>query len=577
MRWTIRKKLIMISLILLAVPTLIVGFASYTKAKTGLDQLGADGLKNNVVMAEQLISILNEEVKKGTLTLKEAQERARKELIGAKQTDGSRSLDSKVQMGKHGYFFALDEKGIAVAHPMKEGENLIDSQTPDGTYSTQEILKKANSGGGFLEFEFEVPGEKELAPKIVYADKEPNWGWIITSGSYMKDFNSQATQLLIMTLIVLASALIIGTLVIMWFSGKISNPIILITKQVEKLAKGDLKTDPVLIKSNDEVGELSRYFNEMAGNLKRMILSVSEASHQVAGTSEQLSASSEETAKLVQHVAESIQEVAHGAEEQVNRSGEANEAAKKISQHITEIVTYVEDVNLSSRQTADGAENGNKIVTNTVDQMRTVQKHTRNLSGLVNGLGSKSKEIGKIVSMITSVADQTNLLALNASIEAARAGEQGKGFAVVANEVRKLAEQSGHAAHQISQLIADIQVDIDKSVLAMNEGQSSVNDGLRLVDEAGNAFRDIVQAVRHVSDQIVEVSNAVHEMSGETNEMAEMIVDTADTANEAAGHTQQIAAAAEEQSASVEEITTVSNMLANMAEELQSSVSDFKL
>jgi len=577
MKWTIRRKLIMISLILLALPTLIVGITSYTKAKAGLNQLGADGLKNNVIMAEQLISILNEEVKKGTLTLQEAQEKAREELIGGKKGDGTRSLDSEVQMGKNGYFFALDDKGIAVAHPMKEGENLIDSQTPDGTYSTKEILKKANDGGGYLEFEFEVPGENGLAPKIVYAEKEPNWGWTITSGSYMKDFNSQATQLLIMTLIVLASALIIGTIIIMWFSGKISNPIVLITKQVEKLAKGDLKTDPVLIKTNDEVGELSKYFNEMSGNLKEMIFSVSEASHQVAGTSEQLSASSEETAKLVQHVAESIQEVAHGAEDQVNRSNEANEAAKKISLHIKDIVTYVEDVNLSSQQTADGAENGNMIVTNTVDQMRTVQKHTSNLSGLVNGLGSKSKEIGKIVSMITSVADQTNLLALNASIEAARAGEQGKGFAVVANEVRKLAEQSGDAAHQISQLIADIQVDIDQSVLAMSEGQSSVDDGLRLVDEAGNAFQDIVQAVRHVSNQIGEVSNAVHEMSAETNEMAEMIVDTAETANEAAGYTQQIAAAAEEQSASVEEITTVSNMLAQMAEQLQSSISDFKL
>lgn len=577
MKWTIRKKLIFISLILLALPTLIVGIVGYISAKSSLDQLGSKGLKNNVMMAEQLIAVLNEEVENGTLTLKEAQEKARQQLIGKKLPDGTRSLDSKVDMGEHGYFFFLDDKGKAVAHPFKEGENLNDSQTPDGTYSTREIIKKANSGGGYLKFEFEVPGKKEIAPKIVYADKEPNWGWIVTSGSYMKSFNSEAAQLLKMMSIVLAISLVAGIIIIFWFAGKVSNPIVRITKQVEKLAKGDLQTDAVRIQSNDEIGELSRYFNEMISNLKAMIHHVSDASHQVAGTSEQLSASSEETAKLVQHVAESIQEVARGAEGQVSRSSEANEAAMNISRHIKDIVVYVEDVNLASRKTADGAENGNAIVTATIDHMRTVQQQTGNLSSLVNGLGGKSKEIGKIVSMITNVAEQTNLLALNASIEAARAGEQGKGFAVVANEVRKLAEQSGDAAHQISQLIADIQIDIDKSVIAMNEGQSSVDEGLQLVDEAGDVFKDIVQAVRHVSDQIGEASAAVLEMSEETNEMVGLIDGTADSANEAANYTEQIAAAAEEQSASVEEITTVSNMLAQMAEKLQTSINDFKL
>ncbi|WLV23939.1 methyl-accepting chemotaxis protein [Aciduricibacillus chroicocephali] len=577
MKWTIRKKLVLISLILLALPTMIIGYFGYTGAKKGLDEQGTKGLKNNVILAEKLITVLNEEVKAGKLTLEEAQERARVMLIGKKQGDGKRSIDSKVDMGENGYFFALDDQGVAVAHPMKEGESLIDSQTPDGVYSTQEIIKRANSGGGFIEFEFEMPGGKEIAPKIVYADKEKNWGWIITSGSYMKEFNSEATKVLTTTLIVLLSALTIGIIFIFWFAGKIANPILVITKQVEKLAKGDLKTEEVSIKSNDEVGELSRYFNEMAGNLKTMILSVSEASHQVAGTSEQLSASSEETAKLVQHVAESVQEIASSAEGQVNRSSSSSNAAKNISTHINDIVMIVEDVSLASRQTADGAENGNEIITATVDHMTTVQEHTAGLSGIVNGLGSKSKEIGKIVSMITSVAEQTNLLALNASIEAARAGEQGKGFAVVANEVRKLAEQSADAAQQISSLIEAIQVDIDKSVVAMHEGESSVDEGLKLVNEAGDAFRDIVQAVRHVSDQVEEVSGAVLEMSKETKEMESLIEESEHTTDVAADYTQQIAAAAQEQSASVEEITTVSNMLSEMAQQLQESISDFKM
>src|SRR5690625_7251228 len=75
----------------------------------------------------------------------------------------------------------------------------------------------------------------------------------------------------------------------------------------------------------------------------------------------------------------------------------------------------------------------------------------------MNELRDKSTEIDNIITMITQIAEQTNLLALNASIEAAHAGEQGKGFAVVAQEIRRLAEQSTEATHQISDLIHDIQ------------------------------------------------------------------------------------------------------------------------
>lgn len=577
MAWTIRKKLICICTILLALPTLAIGGVSYFTAKNSLGELGAKGLKNNVVLAKQLISVLNDEVKQGKITLKEAQEKAKTELIGEKQQDGKRLRQSQVDMGKYGYFFVLDDKGTALAHPEKEGENLSDSKTPDGLYSTREIIKKAHEGGGYLTFQFQVPGEDELAPKITYAEQEPNWGWIVTSGSYLSDFNSAAGDLLKMTAAVLAAALAIGLVLIFWFAGKLSKPIVQITKEVEKLANGDLRTEPVVIRTKDEVGELSAYFNQMAANLREMILHVSEASHQVAGTSEQLSASSEETAKLVQQVAESIHDVATGADVQVAKAAEANQAAASVASHTAHIGTYVDEVNLASRQTADGAVNGNEIIKKTVNHMKTVQEKTLALSGIVNGLGYKSKEIGKIVSMITSVAEQTNLLALNASIEAARAGEQGKGFAVVANEVRKLAEQSADAASQISRLIADIQVDISQSVSAMNEGKISVDEGLHLVDQAGDAFKDIVQAVQHVSEQIGEVSSAVQDMSAETKEMAELIVESADISNESAGHTEEIAASAQQQSASVEEITTVSNTLADMAEDLQSAISDFKI
>lgn len=577
MKLTIRKKLVFISVILLALPSLVIGIFSYISAKDNLDELGSKGLENNVHMALQLIDVLNADVESGKISLKDAQDRAKKELIGEMQTDGTRSIDSKVDMGEYGYFFVLDKEGMAIAHPAREGESLYDSQTPDGTYSTREIIKKAESGGGFLQFEFAIPGTEELAPKITYAEVDPNWGWIVTSGSYLQDFNQGANSLLNVMIWVLIISFIIGMGFIIWFSGRLSKPIRMITKQVQKLAEGNLQVELTEAKNSDEIGELSRYFNQMTIHLKEMIRAVTDASHHVAGTSEQLSASSQETSKLVSHVAASIQDISTGADNQVEYASNASLNANKMTKLIHDASHYVDEVNASTHQTSNDAVMGNEVIRKAVDQMNEVRTETDTLANIVNGLGTKSIKIGDIVSIISKIADQTNLLALNASIEAARAGEHGAGFAVVADEVRKLAEQSSDATSQIRTLIEDIQEDIESSVEAMKNGQNSVNGGIGLVDEAGSAFENIVSAIEQVTKQVDEVSSTIQNISVETVELVEVMNETTEIARDAATHTVEIAAAAEEQSASVEEITTVSDMLAEMAESLKDSVNTFKL
>ncbi|UTW69580.1 hypothetical protein KHA80_23095 [Anaerobacillus sp. HL2] len=109
------------------------------------------------------------------------------------------------------------------------------------------------------------------------------------------------------------------------------------------------------------------------------------------------------------------------------------------------------------KNTVDVAERGGRAIRETVSGMRDINKRITELS-------SKSVQIGEIIEVIDDIAEQTNLLALNAAIEAARAGEAGKGFAVVADEVRKLAERSGKATKEISELINSIQENTKDSV-----------------------------------------------------------------------------------------------------------------
>ncbi|MBY0121240.1 methyl-accepting chemotaxis protein [Bacillus sp. S/N-304-OC-R1] len=578
MKLTLRTKLVAITSVLLALPILTIGIISYITAKDSLDDLGATGLKNDVKMALQMIDILNKEVERGSISLEDAQEQAKLVLLGELKEDGKRSIDTEVDMGVHGYFFVLDKQGQAIAHPMKEGENLFNSQTPDGTYSTQELIKMAEKGGGYVTFDFAVPGkDNSIEPKISYAELDPNWGWVVVAGSYLMDFNSKANHLLSVLLIVLGCSLLLGSIIIIWFSGHLSKPIKLVTVQIAKVADGDLTSDQLIIKNKDEIGQLASDVNRMTANLKEMIQDVSNTSLQVAATSEELSASSEEMSQSVEQVAVSIQELATGADAQKEKTVETNEVVSTISNKIAHIAENTEIAYEMSQQTTAVAEGGNDVIIRTINQMRQIQSHTDSTADRMHELEEKSNEIGKIVSMITSVAEQTNLLALNAAIEAARAGEHGKGFAVVAGEVRNLAEQSREAAKQVNQLIMGVQEDINHSVLAMNEGKLSVDEGIELVNNAGDFFQKIVGDIKQVSLQMNEVSTAVQEISLGAEAMVLQIDGTTRIAEDSASHSQNIAAIAVEQNASMEEIASVSDELAKMAEKLQDSIRVFTI
>jgi methyl-accepting chemotaxis protein len=568
----------MISLLLLIIPSLIIGIVGYNSAKESLNESGKTTLKNGVKMAIQMIDALDKEVKKGNISLEEAQERVKVYLLGELQEDGKRPINSPVDLGKHGYFIVYDETGLEVAHPTIEGKNVWDVQDIDGNYLVQDQISVAKSGGGFTYYKWALPNDPDtVASKITYNELDPNWGWIVAAGSYMMDFNSEANQLLYVLLITLAIALLVGVILIVLFSNHLAKPIKRVSQRVGEVAEGNLSSEKLTVKNNDEIGMLAEHVNHMTDNLRHMIGQVSEASEQVAATSEELTASAEETSKATETITGSIQEVATGTDKQVESANSSNKIVADISRGMERIGFNVQSVNDSALETARTAETGTAVISRTINQINLINDKTLAIQSIVDQLGGKSNEIGKIVSMITDVAEQTNLLALNAAIEAARAGEHGKGFAVVADEVRKLAEQSGHAAGQISQLIQDIRNDINHSVSSMGEGRAAVQEGITLVNLAGESFESITNAINHVSEQIHEVSAAVQQASSGTQSMVAAIDETTKISGESAGYIQTVAASAEEQNASMQEISTAADNLSKMAEELQGAVRSFKL
>ncbi|GFM31734.1 HAMP domain-containing methyl-accepting chemotaxis protein [Desulfovibrio subterraneus] len=245
----------------------------------------------------------------------------------------------------------------------------------------------------------------------------------------------------------------------------------------------------------------------MVSKLSTIVSDVTAAAENVASGSEELSASS--------------QSLSQGATEQAASIEEVSSSMEEMSSNISLNAENARQTESLATQAALDAQEGGNAVAKTVEAM---------------------KHIAEKISIVEEIARQTNLLALNAAIEAARAGEHGKGFAVVAAEVRKLAERSGTAAAEISEL-----------------SSSSVE----VAERAGTMLMKLVPDIKKTADLVQEIASA----SNEQNAGAEQI-------NKAI---QQLDQVVQQNASASEEMSSTSEELASQASQLQESMGFFRI
>lgn len=346
--------------------------------------------------------------------------------------------------------------------------------------------------------------------------------------------DNNAARVISISLILSIISLIAGVILSLFITRSIRNPIIGMVNGADKFAKGDF-TEEIKVKSKDEVGDLARSLNTMAGQLRTLISGVITNTQTLAAHSEELAASAEEVSATVEEVASTTNEVAAMAEKSLENANATASESKKV---------------------VEVAESGGNTVKQTVDKITSISESTAKVNESVQNLGELSTKIGNITEVITGIADQTNLLALNAAIEAARAGEQGRGFAVVAEEVRKLAEQSADAAKEIGQLITQIQSGVDVAIHSMEQGAVEVNEGVNLASEAGKALKDIIEAVNRNISLVEEITQGAKQTSEGT---------------------QQLSASNEQVTSTIQQVAGATQELADIANKLQASVAQFKV
>ena len=306
------------------------------------------------------------------------------------------------------------------------------------------------------------------------------------------------------TLLLLLCALVValGSVCAWLITRSITAPLQAAVKVAETVAAGDLRTHFGQAAS-DEIGDLMRALQGMNEALRKVVsevqtgtTAIATASGEIAAGNADLSARTEQQASSLEETASSMEELTSTVKQNADNARQANQMAVAAS---------------------SVAERGGSIVSQVVDTMGAID--------------TASTKIVDIIGVIDGIAFQTNILALNAAVEAARAGEQGRGFAVVATEVRNLAQRSAAAAREIKTLIGD--------------SVEQVNNGTRLVQQAGSTMGEVVDSVRRVTDIMAEITAASAEQSMGIDQVNQAIAQMDQVTQQNAALVEEAAAAAE--------------------------------
>ena len=392
---------------------------------------------------------------------------------------------AQIVIGNTGYVTILNTNGDYILSRKRErdGENILEAHNASGRFFVRDWVKKAltlRAGETCIDYySWQNEDERQERLKIIAYTYFADWGWVIGSTSYIDDFMESVARIRVMTIIVSAAAIVMGSGAAYLFAATIARHLARLMTSMEEVAQGNL-TAAIQTTRRDEIGTLTVTLKQMVGKLREVVTHINQGAKPVASGS--------------QDIRSRAHDIAQGAQEQASASTQVFATMEQMEAAVRRNAEHANQTGQLAMQVTEDARESGQAVIEVLDSMRKITKE---------------------ISTIREIARQTRMLSLNATIEAARVAESGKGFGVVAAEVRALAERSQGAAATITEVTESI------VTLAESAGERLISLIPR-IQETSDLIQEMSQANSRQQENIAQVNGALQQLDRVIQENALM-------------------------------------------------------
>lgn len=379
------------------------------------------------------------------------------------------------------------------------------------------------------------------------------------------------------TIITLCLGIMWSGILAFFAAGIIIKPLQKLEKVAMGAARGNIKEDVELPKSDDEIRSLGIAFNHMLFNLRDMVQNIDE---NFRSTNERVEAISKESAIAVQQaeaISRTINEISAGADNSAVSIQATAESVEDVILVAKEVQNNAKQSERVSNEMVKELQESKKVIHSLVAGIEAIAVNNQKSLHSVKQLETNAAKVEEIIQLVGDIAAQTNLLALNASIEAARAGEHGKGFAVVAEEVRNLADESGKAVQGISELIQNIQTEVQNVVKQISDQVELANNEAKKGEKTNEVIEGMTKTVHEMAESVKHITELVDRQMVSIKQTSMQSQEVAAIAEETSAGAHHVTSATHQQSEVIANIGQLVFDLMEQAEQLKSTITRFKL
>lgn len=459
---------------------------------------------------------------------------------------------------------AMDENGNRILKS-KAGDVIVEKVLNGG----EEYFSEAVSIEGTLNYGYFMP--------VYQNDSDTDIVGMVFVGTNKQDKDAVVMRLLGSIVAAVVAIMLVCLLVSTKLASTISRNIRTSIKTVEKIAAGDLnvQVNNKLLKSKDEIGDLSRVTITLRDAMQRTTLEINQNVQKLLEASSLLGTAADNTNGTMNKVRTAVNRIVENSTEQAENSKSTSEHMRLMGDNITETSAEVEALNSNAAFMHESSEKAAETLANLQRINGEVEQIIGEVQEQTNRTNDSVQQIYKATAFIASIAEETDLLSLNASIEAARAGENGKGFAVVAEQIKKLSEQSNQSSNEIEETAMMLSEDSQKAVEIMQKMQEIIMSQSESMKDTQKVVEEVVAQIANSMQSIQQIKETTEHLANVRNEVLQAVETLSNIAQDSVSGTKKTYEDTEEVVDTFKQVYMSAEQLREIADQLAGSVQYF--